>query len=173
MALTPDEVIAANVRRFRQARGWSQETLAKTLTFRGHASTRHRILQMEGSRSDRSPSFSWSLLIALADLFDVTVFDLVLPDDETDVVAMAVEMPTGKSTFPGHLFVDVLKLDVESGGEMLWNRDEMAQQLFHLPGDWLASEEIAKVEGKLDRAYAADLSERLTRVAMHLKKVED
>lgn len=74
---TLDQVIAYNVRRLREERGWSRGWLAAYLGV-----GRHYVYDLEGGRADRSQrEFKWSDLVGLCAVFQVTLFDLVLPPE--------------------------------------------------------------------------------------------
>jgi transcriptional regulator with XRE-family HTH domain len=79
--IEPDKIIAANVARFRKAKGWSLEDLAKRLRV-----TYRLALEFEGrlGLEDREQRpFRWSELIALMEALEVSVEELTQPLRET------------------------------------------------------------------------------------------
>jgi transcriptional regulator with XRE-family HTH domain len=74
---TPDQIIATNVRRFRTSKGWSQKHLGQLL-----GAPKTLVMDYEGRRSGRSQRpFRWSDLIAIAIALEITLYQLVSPQE--------------------------------------------------------------------------------------------
>ena len=71
---TLDDVIARNMRTLREDRAWTQGELAEWLGY-----SRHRVMDLEGANKRRRPRFTWETLVALCDVLDCALWDLVLP----------------------------------------------------------------------------------------------
>ena|GEM_PF-6713179 len=80
--LTPNAVIAWNVRRFRRQRGWTQNDLAERLSDRdGKPWTVSMVSDAEtAGRTDRDRQFTINEVNVLARIFQVSVVALFVPD---------------------------------------------------------------------------------------------
>lgn len=136
---TPDGVIADNITRIREAKGWTQTQLAERL-----GRSKHVVLDYEGRRKGRRQRpFRWSELIELCYLLDVTLYELVLPadrDTEIDIVSQSEAM--------SHL--PAVKVSLGSPGSK-----DLGLRLFGVPGDdLLEADKLKTFAGVV--AYASD-----------------
>ena len=134
--LSLDAVVGGNVKRLRRQREMTAEELALFLTgYRRKRYTRYTVADLEGRR-DRE--VRWAELVALCRIFDVALWELVLPQGD-DRVAQPVEPRiVGVSEAQPHLPRAVL-LDDEPGG-----RTELAWMLFGLEDKNLESEALVR-----------------------------
>jgi transcriptional regulator with XRE-family HTH domain len=96
--LTLDEIIASNVQRLRNTKGWTVTELARELGV-----SRLVVYDMEGSRDDRQQrEFKWSDLVALCGALNTVLFELVLPQEGVFIA--------GVESFP-RMIVDRPSLD--------------------------------------------------------------
>jgi hypothetical protein len=88
---TIDQVVAKNLRRLRDDRGWTREVFAKRLRLEaGIDLPTWRIVDLEGARTGHPPAtVRWIELVALCITLDVTLWDLVLPVDPERKVRVA------------------------------------------------------------------------------------
>jgi transcriptional regulator with XRE-family HTH domain len=125
---TPDKIIAANVARFREARGWTQNDLAKRLGV-----NKHLVLDYEGRRTDREQRpFRWSELIALCYVLEVTMFELVLPADSETLIDL---------TSTNIMQVAAIRVAWGPGPVGTANREDLGLGLFGASGDGLLEAE--------------------------------
>jgi hypothetical protein len=147
---TPDEVVADNIRKLRDERDLSRVALARLLSDSiGTDWSRWRIIDLEGARSaDQVPRpATWSEIIALAVVFDVTVFDLVLPNKDAEVVISTHREP--------------FRLGEKNRSAMFLNnlsRESLAATLFRLPEKYL-NVEYLKGNGGSDLGHILSLYE--------------
>ena len=157
---TPDAVVGANIRRLRELNDpeWSQQALADRLNdIDGERGWKDRIVRMERRKLDPLPdgtllpfdmqkhrSASWPELLSLALVFEVSLYELVLPqDDQTRVtVASASVSEETPSEFPdGRPFPKKHTTRYPHHSD----RNELAELLFGLPGNSLTPDNIAKL----------------------------
>ena len=77
---TLDTVIATNMKKLRERQELSQVELARRL-----GCSRHRVMELEGRQGGRRPAFTWQTLLALCQILECPIWELVLPPDEVDV----------------------------------------------------------------------------------------
>lgn len=89
MAWTPNQLVAANLRRLRQARGWTQVELgARLAPYRGRELCQASVSALERSVvGNRICNFSANELVALAQAFDVPVLCLLAPPPGASITA--------------------------------------------------------------------------------------
>lgn len=126
-----DEVVAANLRRIREEKGLSVAELAEALGV-----GRHAVYDFERPRKGaQQRQFLWSEIVNLCAVFDVTIFELVLPEK-------------GHRTVPDawkHLPLVVPSVvDAEGSDEMRahWRRDDRGMLLDVLIGPGFEPEHI-------------------------------
>jgi hypothetical protein len=149
---TPDEVVAANIKRLR-GRTLSRQRLSEELACMTERPwTESTIKDLEGARSaDRGPrSARWTELIDLALFFEVSIFDLVLPvDRDTRVVLTRSSTTVDKGQLPdGERKTSIV------GYESRPKLAALGVMLFRIPGDWLSEATL----GKLVDGYDVDLA---------------
>jgi hypothetical protein len=86
--MTLDQVVAQNLKRLRADRDWSRNKLASELSSAsGSEWSEWRIIDLEGARTGHPPaSARWAEIVALCLVFDVTIWELVLPVDPKERV---------------------------------------------------------------------------------------
>lgn len=86
--LSLDEVVAKNLRRIRDRKGWSRKKLAELAAMASADEwPEWRIIDLEGARSGRPPSSAkWPELVTLSYVLDVTLWELVLPEPGVQAV---------------------------------------------------------------------------------------
>jgi hypothetical protein len=147
---TPDRVVSDNIKKLRDDRNLSRSALAGLLSDNtGTEWSRWRIIDLEGARTaDQVPRpATWSEIVALAIVFDVTVFDLVLPDTETAVVVSTHDEPfrIGAKDRNAKLLTNL-------------SREGLAATLFRLPEKYL-SVEYLDANGGADLGHILSLYE--------------
>jgi hypothetical protein len=176
--MTPDQVVATNIKKLRTGlqRDWSRARLAGELTnSTGTEWSRWRIIDLEGARTaDQEPRpATWTEIIALAIVFGVTVFDLVLPTGNEEVVIRKYQEPMN-GNHEGRNVGFFNEVDPES----------FASTLFRLPVKYLNIDCLNKASGsdlgqilslvdlQRDRSEAADVvkrsEDRIRKIADHL-----
>lgn len=139
--LTVDQVVAANIRKLREARQMTRDDLAQQITdLGGEDVSRWRVIDLEGKRSPDTPprSATWVELIQLMIVLEVDLPELVLPDDQAAVAPPAAPHIEITDTETGELL----------GGIFLgaMNRESMAQEIFGLPLAWVERREAISRE---------------------------
>lgn len=86
-AWTPNQLVAANVRRLRHARGWTQAEFGLRLKpYLGHSLCQAAVSALERSAAgERLRIFSANDLVALAQVFDVPVLCLFVPPADATI----------------------------------------------------------------------------------------
>lgn len=83
---TVNDVVARNLRRIRESQGLSRKGLANQLNeVAGGSWSEWRIIDLEGARSPNKPPspITWAEIVNLAFVLDVTVFEIVMPPDDS------------------------------------------------------------------------------------------
>lgn len=99
---TLDEVVSENIRRLRGAqkpKGWSRVKLADRFNKYRPDNTREwnewRVLDLEGGRPGTASSpVWWHELVTLCIIFDVLLWDLVLPTDDREIILSGDSLAT-------------------------------------------------------------------------------
>ncbi len=118
--LSVSAVIRGNLRRLREAKGWSQRQLAEELTRRtGEKWSQTRVLDLEGSRG-RDRTISPEELAVLCPLYGVSLLDLLQPPEGTRV-------RVGQDEVTAHVLFYFLRLDPDTDPhfdrQWAWFRD--------------------------------------------------
>jgi hypothetical protein len=152
---SPDEVVATNIRRLRDSMNLSRVQLARKMSdLTGDEWSSWRLIDLEGARSsDQPPRPSrWHELISLALAFDVTVFELVLPQDadtRTQVSHQSTQVvlrpATGRTS--------------EVGSTMAIDADRYSQVLFRLPFEIVTSDSLELARENLEYVRLAAMIE--------------
>lgn len=156
--ITPDEVVGANIRRLRNLREprWSQQKLADELqSVTGERGWKDRIVRMEGtefgSTGQKRRSASWAELVSLALALESTIYDLVLPPDDSVEVIVAKTTAVDESHVVGQGLGDTHMYVHPS------SRDELAKILFAMPAASLTRSNLEEVS----RLYPLDIAEAM------------
>lgn len=151
---TPDEVIARNVTRFRERKGWAQTVLADRLGL-----SKDVVLLYEGRRKGRSQRpFRWSELVELCYALDCTLYELVFPNDPDTKVDLVTDSGLGKS------LKTEMPLMISPDGRAGPRSSELGLRLFGVPGDELLEaddlkEDIEKAT-EMRRAIAQEIQDK-------------
>lgn len=95
--MTPDEVIAANVKRIRKERDLTVIEMAKTLGV-----GRNLVYDLEGPRKGADQrAFLWTDLVRLCVFLDITIFDLVVPHEKSERTKTIEEWAQRNGVDPG------------------------------------------------------------------------
>ena len=131
-----DEVVAYNIKRLRidKSRGWTATELAEKLTeVLDREYTRFMVSDMEGRRER---AVRWTEVAALCSVFDVRLWDLVLPPDGVEVASaiargenIAVEVTDTPSDDPDLAEIGGVKV---VGRYHYPGRDDLSWRLFSL-----------------------------------------
>lgn len=136
---TLDQVVADNIKALRTADGrrWTATELAEKLSaVTGHEYTRFTVADLEGRRERE---IRWSELVALALIFDVPLWDLVLPPESALVdMRLPTSGDAGLLTSTG----EVVDIETPNSVRINTDRDDMARRLFGLDSETLTSREL-------------------------------
>jgi hypothetical protein len=175
---TVDDVVARNLRRIRESHGLSRKGLAKQLNeVAGSGWTEWRIIDLEGARSPNKPPspITWAEIVSLAFVLDVTVFEFVMPPDDSPG-SVQISNRTW-NLLPGDLDPDPPTHTRAFGIDA----DLFSMTLFRLPAGLIRSEMLEKAGKRLDytrtaaeiaRDYAK-MTELVDDLAQRVKELDD
>lgn len=158
-----DEVVAANVRRLREQKGWSVADLAERVGVR-----RQVAYDFERARPGQTQrAFKWSEIVRLCEVFHATLFDLVLPPwgarlPGLDGIELTTEIHPGWKLSPGNPPVAVL-VDY---------RKQLSRTLFGLELDVHKLKDLDAMKRKQDEILDPLLDKALERIVTTMMEEE-
>lgn len=171
-AVTLTETTAYNIRRLREQSRFSRSQLASELTeATGTEWKAARIVDLEGARSTRPgpADVRWPEIVALAAVFGVPMFELVLPPEELNGRTLRVVLSSRSDT----TIVERERLgplERRVGSRTLANRDDLAKLLFWLPAELLETDRLERSAETYP--YVRDISQIIERLETGQERFE-
>ena len=161
-----NQVIGRNIRRLREEKGWTQEYLAGFLFafLAGKVPGKYTVWTVRDLEGRREREVRWHELAALCRLFDVPLWDLVLPVG-TDLVDTKAALGQLHSPRPHDQYAELVSYTADPP-----DRDDIAVLLFNVTFDKLGAGELAQ---ESRREYQREQDAVLRDLHYELKEVLD